>query len=63
MVNRLRQILSEMSLPTAPSAELNVSCGVALFGENGTTSEQLIASADEAMYADKRMRKALARMV
>ena len=63
VVNRLRQILSEMSLPTAPSAELNVSCGVALFGENGTTSEQLIASADEAMYADKRLRKALARMI
>jgi diguanylate cyclase (GGDEF)-like protein len=60
VVNRLRSLLAEERLTTAPSAHVTVSVGVALFGEDGTTSEELLACADEAMYADKRSRKHLA---
>jgi diguanylate cyclase (GGDEF)-like protein len=57
VVNRLRSVLAEQRLPTAPDATVTVSVGVAMFGENGTTSEELLAFADEAMYADKRAHK------
>lgn len=57
VVNRLRSLLSEQTLPGAPDAAVTVSVGVAMFGENGTNSEQLLAHADEAMYEDKRERK------
>lgn len=57
VMNRLRSALEEAPLPTAPDLRVTVSVGVALFGEDGTTSEELLAAADEAMYADKRSRK------
>lgn len=59
VVNRLRATLAEERLAVAPDAQVTVSVGVALFGEEGTTSEELLAHADEAMYADKRSRKEL----
>jgi diguanylate cyclase (GGDEF)-like protein len=57
VVNRLRDLLAEERIPTAPEARLSVSVGVAIFGEEGTSSEELLAAADDAMYADKRSRK------
>ena len=57
VMNRVRKILSEEKLATAPDAKLNVSMGVALSGEDGATPEELLRSADEAMYAEKRARK------
>ena len=57
VMNRLRSALEEAPLPTAPDLRVTVSVGVALFGEDGTTSEGLLAAADEAMYSDKRSRK------
>lgn len=60
VVNRLRSVLSEETLPGAPDVDVTVSVGVAMFGEDGTNSEELLAHADEAMYQDKRERKAKA---
>ena len=57
VINRLRGMLAEERLAVAPEARLSVSVGVAIFGEEGTNSEELLAAADEAMYADKRSRK------
>jgi GGDEF domain-containing protein len=37
---------------------VSVSAGVALRGEDGTTTEELLRAADEAMYAQKKARKA-----
>ena len=60
VVNRLRSVLVEEVLSGAPEAAVTVSVGVAMFGEDGSNSEELLAHADEAMYADKRARKAQA---
>ena len=57
VMNRVRKILSEEKLAVAPEAQLNVSMGVALSGEDGASPEELLRSADEAMYSDKRARK------
>lgn len=57
VINRLRQILGEQEVPGAPGVVLTVSVGVALAGEDGTTSEELLAAADAAMYAEKRTHK------
>ena len=58
VINRLREMLAEESLPCAPDVAIEVSVGVAVAGEDGTTSEELLSAADLAMYADKRARKA-----
>lgn len=62
VVNRLRAALADARLPVAPEARIEISAGVAMYGEDGTTSEELLAAADEAMYADKRTRKAVERL-
>ena len=58
VVNRLRATLDMAVLPGAPDRTLSVSAGVALFGEDGSSSEELLAAADAAMYSDKSARKA-----
>ncbi|HWC14958.1 MAG TPA: GGDEF domain-containing protein [Actinomycetota bacterium] len=58
VVDRLRAALAEKRSAAALDVELTVSAGVALFGEDGATSEELLAAADAAMYLDKRTRKA-----
>lgn len=63
VVNRLREVLATETIPSAPEARLSVSVGVAIFGEEGTSSEELLAAADDAMYADKRSRKDAANLV
>ena len=63
VANRLREILSEQEIPAAPDFPLNVSIGVAISGEDGTTSEELLAAADEAMYEEKRSHKAAPRFI
>lgn len=55
--NRIREMLLEESLPGAPERNVSVSIGCALAGEDGDTSEELLAAADRAMYEDKRARK------
>lgn len=57
VMNRVRKMLAEERLPTAPEAQLKISMGVAISGEDGTTPEELLRSADEAMYEEKRARK------
>jgi diguanylate cyclase (GGDEF)-like protein len=57
VINRLREMLAAQDLPGAPGVSLSVSVGVALAGEDGTTSEELLAAADAAMYAEKRSHK------
>lgn len=58
VINRLRATLRTAILPGAPDRTLSVSAGVALFGEDGLSSEDLLAAADAAMYSDKQARKA-----
>ncbi len=55
--NRLREVIAEVEFTAAPDHELSVSIGVALFEEDGVTSEELLEAADRGMYADKRARK------
>lgn len=57
VMNRVRKMLAEERLPTAPEASLKISMGVAISGEDGATPEELLRSADEAMYEEKRARK------
>lgn len=60
VTNRLRESLESQQLKHAPDMTVSVSVGVALFGDDGSTSEELLAVADESMYHDKRTRKAVA---
>lgn len=60
VANRLREVLAAETLPCAPEVSLRVSIGVAIAGEDGSTSEELLAAADLAMYAEKRSHKATA---
>jgi diguanylate cyclase (GGDEF)-like protein len=57
VVNRMREMLAEEAVPGTPEVTIDVSVGVALYGEDGTTSEELLGAADRAMYADKRAHK------
>jgi diguanylate cyclase (GGDEF)-like protein len=59
VIRRLRELLTEEELSAAPGAHVQVSAGVAVFGVDGTNFEELLLSADIAMYSDKRARKAL----
>jgi diguanylate cyclase (GGDEF)-like protein len=59
VANRIREELATSSIANAPDAEVRVSIGVALYGEDGESSEDLLASADSAMYRDKASHKAL----
>jgi diguanylate cyclase (GGDEF)-like protein len=59
VIRRLRELLTEEELSTAPGAHVQVSAGVAVFGVDGTNFEELMLSADVAMYSDKRARDAL----
>ena len=57
VTNRIRSMLAEERLSQAPDAKLAVSIGVAVSGEDGTNSEELLSIADQAMYEEKRARK------
>lgn len=59
VINRLHQMLATEEVAGAPGVALSVSVGVALAGEDGITSEELLAAADAAMYADKRTHKTI----
>lgn len=58
VMNRVRKMLADQELPTAPGEVLKVSMGVAISGEDGSSPEELIRNADDAMYIEKRSRKA-----
>jgi diguanylate cyclase (GGDEF)-like protein len=57
-VNRLRVMLQEETLPSAPEMQLSVSVGTAVHGEDGDNADELLEAADQEMYLDKRTRKA-----
>lgn len=57
VINRMREMLRDEALPFAPGAEVTVSVGVAMFADDGVSSEELLAAADRAMYEDKRAHK------
>ena len=59
VVTRVREMLGDVSLLHAPTHPVNVSIGVAVYGEDGTTAHDLISAADTAMYANKRFHKGL----
>ena len=57
VMNRVRKMLAEEVLAGAPGEVLKVSMGVAISGEDGSSPDELIRNADDAMYLDKRSRK------
>jgi diguanylate cyclase (GGDEF)-like protein len=57
VINRLREMLTEEVIDGAPDLQLSASVGVALFGEDGKSSEELLEAADRRMYRDKQTRK------
>lgn len=57
-VNRIREMLRAETLRGAPGFQLSVSVGTAVHGEDGEDADELLAAADQEMYADKRGRKA-----
>ena len=57
--NRLREVLAEEAVAFPAQTAIEVSIGIAVAGEDGDGPEDLLAAADEAMYADKRARKAM----
>ncbi len=57
VANRIREELAAEVLPGAEDQRVSVSIGIALYGRDGTTSEELLDAADRAMYVDKRFRK------
>jgi diguanylate cyclase (GGDEF)-like protein len=59
VVTRAREMLRQVELVHAPGHEVTVSIGVAVFGEDGTTAEELVRAADTAMYANKRFHKGM----
>ena len=59
VIRRLRELLADEDLSGAPDAQVQVSAGIAVFGDDGSNFEELLLSADIAMYSDKRARKAL----
>jgi diguanylate cyclase (GGDEF)-like protein len=61
VVTRAREMLRRVELVHAPGHEVTVSIGVAVFGEDGTTAEELVRAADTAMYANKRFHKGMRR--
>ena len=56
VINRMREMLRE-SLVSPSDLTLSVSVGVALFGEDGKSAEELLEAADKRMYRDKQTRK------
>jgi diguanylate cyclase (GGDEF)-like protein len=63
VVTRARELLGEVELVHAPGHEVTVSIGVAVFGEDGITAEELVRAADTAMYANKRFHKGMRRVI
>jgi diguanylate cyclase (GGDEF)-like protein len=59
VINRMREMLAAEAVPGTPDVTVKVSVGVALYGEDGTTSEELLGAADRAMYVDKRAHKVI----
>ncbi|MQB01088.1 MAG: diguanylate cyclase [Actinobacteria bacterium] len=61
VVMRAREMLRRVELVHAPGHGVTVSIGVSVFGEDGTTAEDLVRAADTAMYANKRFHKGMRR--
>ena len=57
MTNRLQRVLKscELGLPETSLFPLTISIGIAQFPEHATSSEKLIAAADDALYQAKRL--------
>ncbi len=59
VINRVREVLAERPLAGAGEEHVRISAGVAIYGVEGHTTDELLAAADAAMYANKRERKAI----
>ena len=57
VIKRLREMLTQVMLPAAPALRVSASVGVAIFGTDGRTSEDLLEVADRRMYRDKQAHK------
>jgi diguanylate cyclase (GGDEF)-like protein len=56
VANRVCRLLATARLEGYPDLPVTVSVGVALYGKDGVTAQELLAAADRAMYVDKRTR-------
>lgn len=56
-INRLNEAVGEAGRTVVPDSRLGLSIGQARFPADGRTAEQLLAEADQRMYAAKTMRK------
>jgi diguanylate cyclase (GGDEF)-like protein len=57
VAGRIQEMLHAEELERAPQHRIGVSIGIAVFGEDGMTSEELLSAADRDMYVNKRQRK------
>jgi diguanylate cyclase (GGDEF)-like protein len=57
VTNRVNEMLQEEPILGAGDHRVRVSIGTAIYGDDGSTSEELLAAADTAMYVDKRSHK------
>lgn len=57
VINRLKEILAYEKIASAPSLAVSASVGVAVYGVDGKSSEELLEAADRRMYGDKEARK------
>ena len=55
--NRVDEMLADQILAGTSDKHVTVSSGVAIYGEDGTSVDDLLTAADEAMYREKRARK------
>jgi diguanylate cyclase (GGDEF)-like protein len=58
VVNRVGAMLSQAVVPGTDGVSPTVSAGIALFGRDGTSVDELLAAADASMYSDKHSHKA-----
>jgi diguanylate cyclase (GGDEF)-like protein len=58
VVNRVGTMLSQEVVPGTDGLSPTVSAGIALFGRDGTSVDELLAAADASMYSDKYSHKA-----
>ena len=58
VVNRVRTMLTQEIVPGTDGLSPTISAGIALFGRDGTSVDELLAAADASMYSDKHSHKA-----
>jgi diguanylate cyclase (GGDEF)-like protein len=58
LAERLRDVVDTVRVPEALAMPLRISCGIALFPDDGRTAQEVMCEADVAMYREKRRARA-----